>query len=183
MGDKQKLSAEGTTKKAQKSLKHPVFFRILAIDALLRFLNYTKNCQKHTVFTLQTKKMSLSCFDDKQYVLLNGVGALPFGHYSLREDAMFRDVCGDIEWGNDVLREKRQKDDEDLHPNEANDSELPIFSPPHRELLQNPITVDNFFDLIDLLESSDTEFDPPSTEPNLFLDMEASEVFSNCPPP
>ena len=83
----------------------------------------------------------------------------------------------------DVLREKRKKDDEDLQPNETNDSELPIFSPPHRELLQNPITVDNFFDLIDLLESSDTEFDPPSTEPNLFLDMEASEVFSNCPPP
>ena len=35
MEDKQKLSAKGTTKYAQKSLKHPVFFRILAGDALL----------------------------------------------------------------------------------------------------------------------------------------------------
>ena len=36
MGDKQKLSAKGTTKYAQKSLKHSVFYRILTKDALLK---------------------------------------------------------------------------------------------------------------------------------------------------
>ena len=65
MGDKQKLFADGTTKNAQKNLKHPVFCRILAREASLRTSNYTINCEKHNVFTLKTTKKSLSCYDDK----------------------------------------------------------------------------------------------------------------------
>ena len=79
MGDKPKLSAKGTAKYAQKSVKHPVFFWILARDALLRTLNYRINCEKQNTFTLQTTKVSLSCFDDKRFFLLSGVDTLPFG--------------------------------------------------------------------------------------------------------
>ena len=46
MGDKRKLSAKGTTKYAQKSLNHWVFYRILKKDALLRTINYTINSEK-----------------------------------------------------------------------------------------------------------------------------------------
>ena len=44
---------------------------------------------------------------------------MPFGKYFLREDAMFREVTGEIEWGNDVPREKKKNEEEDIHPNQA----------------------------------------------------------------
>ena len=52
-------------KSLKKSLKHPVFFQILARDALFRTLNNTINCEKHDLLTLQATKISLSCFDAK----------------------------------------------------------------------------------------------------------------------
>ena len=106
---------------------------------------------------------------------------MSLGHYSLQEDAMFREASGDIECGNDVLREKKKEED-DIHPNQANDDELPIFSALDPGFFQNPIIDDEIFHAINLVELSDTEFDPPSTETTIFLDMEASEVRSNCPP-
>ena len=127
MGDKQKLSAKGTTKYAQKSLKHSVFYRILTKDALLRTLIYTINSERHKIFSLQTSKISLSCFDDKRYILPNGVDTLPYGHWTLHEDVMFREVSGDIEWGNEVLQEK--KNEEGVQPNQTSIS-TPLFSPP-----------------------------------------------------
>ena len=51
-----------------------------------------------------------------------------------------------------------------------------IFLPPNTGLLQNPTTGDKIFQVINLVEMSDTEFEQPSTEPNIFLDMEALEV-------
>ena len=92
VGDKQKLSAKRTTKYAHKSLKHSVFNRSLTKDALLRTLNYKINSEKHKNFTLQSSKISLSCFDDKRYILPNGVDTLPYGLWILHE------VSGDIEW-------------------------------------------------------------------------------------
>ena len=122
MGDKQKLSAKGTTNYAQKSLKHSVFYRILTKDALLRTLNYTINSEKHT---LPTSKISLSCFDDKRCILPNGVDTLLYGHWTLHEDVMFREVSGDIEWGNEVLQEKKERN----QPNQTSIS-TPLFLPP-----------------------------------------------------
>ena len=58
-----------------------------------------------------------------------------------------------------------------------------MFSPPDPGFFLNLITDDKIFDVINLVELSDTESDPLSAEPNIFLDMEASEVFSNTPPP
>ena len=79
--------------------------------------------------------------------------------------------------------EGKKKEEEDNHPNQANDTELPIFSPPHPGLFQNSITDGKNFDVINLAELSDREFDAPISEPNIFLDMEALEVPSNSPPP
>ena len=73
-------------------------------------------------------------------------------------------------------------EEEDIHPNQGNNTELPIFSPPDPGFFQNTITNDKIFDLFNLVEMSDTEFDPLSTELNIFSDTEASEVLSNTPP-
>ena len=71
----------------------------------------------------------------------------------------------------------------DYHRNQANNTELPIFSPPDPGLFRNPISDNEIFDVINLLELSDTEFDPPSTKPKIFLDMEVLEIPSNNPHP
>ena len=102
------------------------------------------------------------------------------GHYSPQEDAIFREINENIEWGNDVLSEKK-KEEEDIDPNQAKDTELPTFSPPDPGPNQSPFTDDENFDVTNLVEMSDTEIDPPSTKPNIFLDTEASEVPSKSP--
>ena len=66
MGYQQKISAKGNTKHAQKNLQHSVFYRILEKETLLRTLNYTIKSERHNLFTLQTTKLSPSCFDDKR---------------------------------------------------------------------------------------------------------------------
>ena len=34
----------------------------------------------HGIFTYQSNKISLSCFDDKRYILDDGINTLPYGH-------------------------------------------------------------------------------------------------------
>ena len=36
--------------------------------------------KNHNLGTYETHKISLSCFDDKQYVLKNGINTLAYGH-------------------------------------------------------------------------------------------------------
>ena len=67
MCDQQKISAKGNTKHAQKNLQHSVFYRILEKETLLKTLNYTINSERLNLLTLQTTKISLSCFDDTRY--------------------------------------------------------------------------------------------------------------------
>lgn len=37
----------------------------------------------HQLFTLEQNKISLSSYDDKRYILEDGISTLPYGHYSL----------------------------------------------------------------------------------------------------
>ena len=113
MGDKQKLSANGTTKYAQ-SLKHSVFYRLLAKYALLRTLNCTVNYKKQKFLPYQPQKYRC-CFDDRRYLLPNGVDTLLITAWEKMQ--CFGKLVGDIEWGNNVLSEKKNKKEKDIHPN------------------------------------------------------------------
>ena len=176
MGDQQKISAKGTTKHAQQNLQHSVFYRILEKETLLRTLNYTISSERHNLFTLQTTKISLSCLDDKRYIMPNGVDTLPFGHYSLRDDVIFREIGADCDLGN-------EGEDFIQSPIKSNSNQPASFSPPDHGLNHNAIEESEIPDVIDLTELSDFEEDLPNTQPNVFLDCEAVEVPTRGPPP
>ena len=36
--------------------------------------------KNHNLGTYETNKISLSCFDDKRYILKNGINTLAYGH-------------------------------------------------------------------------------------------------------
>ena len=98
-----------------------------------------------------------------------------FGHYSLRKDRVSREVFGNFERENYGLQEKEKKEEEVIHPIQANITEIPMFfSDPG--FFQNPSTDDDILVVINIAELSSTEFDPPSTEPNNFSYMEDSKI-------
>ena len=66
-------------------------------------------------------------FDERRYIVPNGVDILPFRHCLLRENVLMREISGDFEWQNDVLKEKKV---EYVRPYQANNNQLPILSPP-----------------------------------------------------
>ena len=39
-----------------------------------------KGSLNHNLGTYETNKRSLSCFDDKQYIIKNGINTLAYGH-------------------------------------------------------------------------------------------------------
>ena len=40
--------------------------------------------KNHNLGTYETNKRSLSCFDDKRYILKNGTNTLPYGHKHIK---------------------------------------------------------------------------------------------------
>ena len=69
---------------------------------------------------------------------------------------------------------QRNKKEEGVQSNQTSIS-TPLFLPPDPVFLQNPITIDEIHDVINLQELTAFEIDLPSVERNLFLDMEATE--------
>ena len=110
----------------------------------------------------------------------NGVDTLPFGHYSLRDDVVLREINADDHWG----EEEEGEEEEDMFqqnqsPTQAADERRSIFSPPGPGFNQT-IQENEIEDIIDLTHLSDNEEDTNSIQSNIFLDLEATE---ECPPP
>ena len=42
--------------------------------------------KNHNLGTYETNKRSLSCFDDKRYILKNGINTLAYGHKDKKND-------------------------------------------------------------------------------------------------
>ena len=40
--------------------------------------------KNHNLGTYKTNKMSLSCFDDKRYILKNGINTFAYGHKEIQ---------------------------------------------------------------------------------------------------
>ena len=85
MGGKSKKTSKGIKKKVVAGIKHSSYKKCL----LDRTIMYSKMNQirsnNHNVYSIEQKKISLSPFDDKRYVLMNGIDTLAHGHYKIYE--------------------------------------------------------------------------------------------------
>ena len=74
--DEEKVRAKGVNKK----LRHDEFCDVLFDEKVIRHNMKRIQAKKHRLGTYDICKVSLSCFDDKRYVLDDGVKSLVYGH-------------------------------------------------------------------------------------------------------
>ena len=83
-GRTQKMTAKGVKKSFIKNhVTHELYHHTLVNRTVTRaqFLNFRSF--QHSLHTVEIDKVCLSAFDDKRYILNNGVDTLAYGHYSI----------------------------------------------------------------------------------------------------
>ena len=81
-GDKEKQTAKGVSNRVvKKNLKHSVYKKCLFNKTCDRVCNKGIQSFKHQIYSIATKKIGLSSYDDKRYVLDCGVETRAHGHY------------------------------------------------------------------------------------------------------
>ena len=83
-----KLSAKGVTKAAQQHLRHGDSVNTLLSGNSVRSENTRIVSDHHSLRTVTTNKICLSAFDNKRYILPDGIKILPFGHYEVGDYAI-----------------------------------------------------------------------------------------------
>ena len=76
-------TAKGITKAAQKHLSHEEYRRILNEKKTNMISNRGFETKNHRIYTVLKRKKGLSAFDDKKYILEDGVNTLSYGHYRI----------------------------------------------------------------------------------------------------
>jgi ketopantoate reductase len=85
--DETKLTAKGIKKYfVEKNLKHENYVKTLqnGVGTVAQF-NAIQS-RNHVLKTVTLKKSCLSAFDDKRYLLKDGIHSLAYGHYKIASD-------------------------------------------------------------------------------------------------
>ena len=82
--DKTKMTAKGVKRcYIEKHVTHQMFLQVLQDKTLTRAQFYNFRSIKHSLFTMGTNKVCLSAYDDKRYILADGINTLAYGHYCI----------------------------------------------------------------------------------------------------
>ena len=81
-----KQSAKGVQKVLKKTLHHDKYLQCLQTGVSSRAPMTRIHSANHQIQVTTTNKTALSCFDDKRFILDNGIDTLPYGHYSLGQE-------------------------------------------------------------------------------------------------
>ena len=73
------------TKRVNKKIRHKEFFDALFNKKVIRYNMKRIQSKLHRIRTSDFCKVSLSCFDDKRYVLDNGVNSLAYFHKNIKD--------------------------------------------------------------------------------------------------
>ena len=80
VNDKEITKAEGVNKK----IKRKEFVDVLSNKKVIRHNMKSIKSKLHRIGTYDVCKISLSCLDDKRYVLGDGVNSLPYFHKDIK---------------------------------------------------------------------------------------------------
>ena len=64
----------------QKEISHEDYKNTLFLETQMRHSVTQFRNQHHHIYTVEKAKISLSAYDDKRYILENGVESLAYGH-------------------------------------------------------------------------------------------------------
>ena len=77
-------AAKGIKKNViKKDIKHENYKEVLLEHQQVHHKMKTIRSDKHKVSSYEINKVSLGCFDDKRYILDNGISTLAYGHYKI----------------------------------------------------------------------------------------------------
>ena len=77
-------TAKGIKKQViKKNLTHDNYKEVLFNNQQLRHSMKTIRSLNHQIGSFNLNKISLSCFDDKRYILENGISSFAYGHYKI----------------------------------------------------------------------------------------------------
>ena len=80
VGFKSKMYSKSTNKGHNAFIEFQKFQDTLFQKKTLRHQMRGIKSKNHNLGTYRTKKISLSCFDDKRYILRNGIETFAYGH-------------------------------------------------------------------------------------------------------
>jgi hypothetical protein len=87
----EKKTAKGISKTVVKSvLKHADYVDALMNEAPRRHSMVRFQSRAHEIFTVDQRKISLSCFDDKRWIERDGIKTLSYGHWRIPAAAAAR---------------------------------------------------------------------------------------------
>ena len=89
--DTRKHSAKGITKLTQRLLTHEKYIETLASGNLVRAKLTRIISDRHILNTVRANKIALAAYDDKRYILGDGISTLPYGHYRTVNASIFSD--------------------------------------------------------------------------------------------
>ena len=80
-----KITAKGVPRRyAQKHLRHELYLRTLT-DKTITHATYRQfRSTNHQLRTIEQTKVALSAFDNKRYILSDGISSVPYGHYKIK---------------------------------------------------------------------------------------------------
>ena len=72
------------TKGVNLNLRHKIYFDVLFNKNILRHKMKRILSEKHSIDSYLLNKVSLSCYDDKRFILDDGINSLAYGHKNIK---------------------------------------------------------------------------------------------------
>ena len=69
----------------ERDLDHSHYLACLQNNTMIRHKMHSIRSDHHVVSSYEINKTSLSCFDDKRYILPNGITSYAYGHYMIKK--------------------------------------------------------------------------------------------------
>ena len=83
--NKENKRAKGIKLSAQKKLRLEDYKTVLFNTGQMYSKMHTLRSYNHQIFLENIKKVGLSCFDSKRFILPNGIQSLAYGHYKIQQ--------------------------------------------------------------------------------------------------